>query len=104
MKQSLEKIIEDAKEEFKENYKSYEYATDLIHEITDNTCLLDNYTFLKLACDNLDLALNEPELGPAFDGSATPINIICANLYEYISNELFQYLHILQDKGYREAA
>ena len=94
---TLYKIIETAKEEFKENYKDCDYAEDYIYEITDSACLLDNYTFLKLACDNLDLALNEPELGAAFDGTATPINIIAANLYENISNELHQYYYELEE-------
>jgi len=98
---TLNKIISDAKEEFRDNHKNYEYPTDLIHEITDAACLLPNYTFLKLACDNIELALDEPEIGPAFDGKATPINIIAANLYETISNELYQY-HLELDE--QEAA
>ena len=94
---TLYKIIETAKEEFRENYKDSEYPEDYIYEITDSACLLDNHTFLKLACDNMSLALNEPELGAAFDGSSTPINIIAANLYENISNELHQYYYELEE-------
>jgi len=104
MTQSLEQIITGAKEELKDNFKDAEYPTDLIHEITGSACLMPNYSYLKLACENMHLALDEPDCGPAFDGSPTPINIIVANLYENISNELHQYLYVLQDEDFKEAA
>jgi hypothetical protein len=30
------------------------------------------------------MATEEPELGPAFDGKPTPVNIIAANIYEHL--------------------
>jgi len=104
MTQSLQQIIDGAKEELKDTFKDAEYPTDLIHEITDSACLMPNCSYLQLACDNMHLALDEPEIGPAFDGTPTPINIIVANLYENISNELHQYLYELQDDDFKEAA
>jgi len=104
MTQSLHQIILDAKEELKDSFKDAEYPTDLIHQIADSACLMPNYSYLKLACDNMHLALDEPECGAAFSGEPTPINIIVANLYEAISNELHQHLYVLQDKDYKEAA
>lgn len=100
MAQSLEQIIQAAKEELQEqlaNEPDMEYPEDRIHEITDNACLMPNYQYLDLAAANNDLATSEPELGPAFDGTPTAINIICANLYERISQELFELLHEIQE-------
>jgi len=97
MAQSLDQIISDAKDELQENYRDVEYPTDLIHEITDSACLMPNYRYLELACENMLLALDTPECGPAFDGSPTPINIIVANLYEAISNGLHEYLYELEN-------
>jgi len=102
---TLEQLITSAKEALEEALyyePDIEYPEDRIHEITDNACLLPNHTYLQLAADNMELALEEPELGPAFDGRPTPVNIICANLYEHISQELFQHLYSLQEQ--REAA
>lgn len=100
MAQSLEQIIIDAKEELQEQLTSepdMEYPEDRIHEITDSACLMPNYQYLDLAAANNDLATSEPECGPAFDGTATPINIICANIYERINQELFELLYEIQE-------
>jgi len=100
MTQSLYQIIKDAKEELQQQLNDepdMQYPEDRVHEIVDSICLMPNYQYLELACDNMDLALNEPECGPAFDGTPTPINIICANLYTAISNELHQYLYELEE-------
>jgi len=102
MTQSLTQIIEGAKEELQEQLISepdMEYPEDRIHEITDGTCLMPDYRYLDLAAANNDLATSEPECGPAFDGTATPINIICANLYQRISQELFELLYEIQQEA-----
>lgn len=46
-------------------------------------CGLPRYTsdLLALACEDNALAVDTPELRPAFDGSPTPANIIAANVY-----------------------
>lgn len=96
MTQSLYQIIKDAKEELQQQLTDepdMQYPEDRVHEIVDSICLMPNYQYLELAAANNDLATSEPDCGPAFDGTPTPINIICANLYEAISNELHQYLY-----------
>jgi hypothetical protein len=52
---------------------------------------------LRLAADNLQLATDEPELGPAFDGTPTPVNIIAANVFEHIEQELWQAWQAMQE-------
>jgi len=98
MTHSLQQIILDAKEELQQQWQQSEYPEDQIHEITDSACLMSNYDYLQLAAANTSLALDEPECGPAFDGTPTPINVICANLYELISGELHQHLYELQSE------
>ena len=87
----LEELENDAIQELKEwaidNYP--DDPGDVINEIADSYVPVYNHDILRLAVDNINLALNEPELGPAFDGSPTPINIIAANIYEYIEQALY---------------
>ena len=45
---------------------------------------------MELAANNLELATNTPELGPAFDGEPTPVNIIAANVFEAVEAALWQ--------------
>ena len=60
-----------------------------LHEFADEAVPTYNYDLLQLASDlSNGLALTEPELGPAFDGTPTPINIIAANVYEAIDEGL----------------
>lgn len=68
-----------------------------IHEIADSSVPVYTGDLMQLAADNIDLATNTPELGPAFDGSPTPVNIVAANVYEYIVQELHDALHELQE-------
>lgn len=67
------------------------YVGDLIAEIADTSVPMYNGTLLELASKEHELALAEPECGPAFDGSPTPINIIAANIYEAISEHLWSH-------------
>ena len=87
----LEELENDAIQELKEwaidNYP--DDPSDVINEIADSYVPVYNHDILRLAVDNINLALDEPELGPAFDGSSTPINIIAANIYEYIEQALY---------------
>jgi hypothetical protein len=43
---------------------------------------------MDLAADNIDFAVLEPEIGPAFDGTPTPVNIVAANIYEALSEAI----------------
>jgi hypothetical protein len=51
---------------------------------------------MECAADNIDLAVAEPELGPAFDGKPTPVNIVASNIYEAITADLWEYLEELR--------
>jgi hypothetical protein len=88
--QDLESWIEDNREEFTSDMSD---VGDEIAEIADSAVPIYNSTLLEWAAENNDLALVEPELGPAFDGAATPVNIIAANIYEYITEALWAYAY-----------
>lgn len=72
---------------------------DRIFEIADSHVPVYNSDIIQCASDNINLALDEPELGPAFDGSPTPItiNIIAANIFEHIEAELWEYYNEHKD-------
>jgi hypothetical protein len=72
---------------------------DRIFEIADSHVPVYNSDIIQCAADNISLAVDEPELGPAFDGSPTPINIIAANIFEYIEAELWEYYNDHKDDG-----
>lgn len=95
-------ILNDAEEEFKEliedkdpqerlDYLEQDEPHDDIFEIADSNVPVYTGDLLELAADNYDLAFNEPEIGPAFDGSPTPINIIAANVFEGIEHHLWEW-------------
>ncbi len=94
MASTLDEIKTNAAEELtdwlKENPDYKDEPHDTIAEIADSFTPIYYYDLLQLAANNLCLGTDEPELGPAFDGSPTPCNIIAANVYEAISNHLFE--------------
>ena len=61
---------------------------DMMHEVSDGSVPLHYQDLLDLAKEDLGLATGEPELGPAFDGKNTAINIIAANVFEEIHQGL----------------
>lgn len=65
---------------------------DLIFEIADSNVPIYTGDLMQLAADNIYLATEEPELGPAFDGSPTPVNIVAANVFEHIEGKLWEYV------------
>lgn len=64
---------------------------DTIHELADGLVPVYTSDLMQLAANNLSLATDVPELGPAFDGSPTPVNIIAANVYEWLTAQLWEY-------------
>lgn len=102
MSKSLHGIVEDAKEELLDNLVNYgdwpRYPQDKITEVTDSNVPIYTSDLLRLGARHLHLATSTPELGPAFDGSPTPANIIAANIFEHIQGELYTYLHELEEK------
>ena len=92
---TLAGIIEGAIETFRENYDPADFHQgephDAIHEVADGAVPGYNYDLLQLAADlSNGLALTTPEIGPAFDGTPTPINIIAANVYEAVEAALWE--------------
>ena len=92
---TLAGIIEGAIETFREGYDPADFAQgephDAIHEVADGAVPVYNYDLLQLAADlSNGIALTEPEIGPAFDGTPTPINIIAANVYEAVEAALWE--------------
>ena len=65
-------------------------CSDWIHEIADNSVPVYTIKILECAMENMSLATDEPEIGPAFDGSHTAANIIAANIYERVCNHLYE--------------
>lgn len=82
--ETLESIIKDARQSLRDDYDlaDVDEPHDIIHEIADGAVPVYTSALMHLAAQNNDLALTEPELGPAFDGTPTPVNIIAANVYE----------------------
>src|SRR4051794_22986748 len=66
-----------------------EGVSDIVHEIADSCVPVYTRELFALACEDNGLATDVPEVGPAFDGSPTPVNIIAANVYERVSCDLF---------------
>jgi hypothetical protein len=91
-------ILVAARSELRERWENYrdEFGAqgdephDVIHEIADSGVPVYTGDLLELACSDASLATDEPELGPAFDGSPTPVNIIAANVYERVTADLFE--------------
>lgn len=92
LKALTESAIDDLNEWLKEN-PSAPYPGDEIHEVADAACPVYTYDILKLASDNWELITTEPEIGPAFDGKPTPLNIIAANIYEHLTAALYSRLY-----------
>ena len=70
---------------------------DTIFEIADSNVPTYTYDILQMAADNIELAIVEPDIGPAFDGTPTPVNIIAANIYEEITQELWSNLESIKE-------
>jgi len=82
----------DAVNDLQERLQTEDYTdiADLIHEIADWRVPLYNKQLLSVAISDLYLAICEPEVWPAFDGRPTAINLIAANIYECLVEELRQ--------------
>ena len=70
--------------------------SDTIHEVADGLVPVYTSDLMDLADNNIALATDTPELGPAFDGSSTPANIVAANIYEWLTDELWEYARELE--------
>tara|TARA_R100000808_G_scaffold10102_1_gene27172 strand:+ start:218 stop:643 length:426 start_codon:yes stop_codon:yes gene_type:complete len=62
---------------------------DWIHEIADSCTPIYTYDILECAMEEMSLATCEPEIGPAFGGEPTAVNLIAANIYEKVCEHLY---------------
>lgn len=96
--QTMSSITDSAQAELRDRWENYrdefgpsgDYVGDVIHEIADSAVPVYTANLMQLAADDINLATAEPEIGPAFDGSPTPVNIIAANVYEAIEAALWE--------------
>jgi hypothetical protein len=102
---NLYQIVEDAKcelREWRDDHPDDDEPHDVIHEIADGSVPVYTAELLRLAADNIHLAVDEPELGPAngcnFDGTPSPINIIAANIFEHIEQALWEEWQTILDE------
>lgn len=88
----MDEIIKAAEEELEERLRDYpdEDVHDVIHEIADSHVPVYTADIIDCAADDNSLATDEPELGPAFGGEPTPVNIIAANIYERLTQALHE--------------
>lgn len=108
-------LLETARRELKERFEelisgeepdssaaleafSDKYQHDSVFEVADSHVPVYTEDLLMLALDNLELAHEKPGLGPAYDGLATPHNLIAANVAECIEQDLFEYWRELTDQ------
>lgn len=100
---TLQDCIDSAEADLREQWEDNEcrVASDVeddIFEIADGHVPIYNATLLEIASSNNDMAFLEPECGPAFDGTPTPINIIAANIYEAITAALYSLAQTLEEE------
>jgi len=99
-KTDLDDTLEGLKEELQtwiNDNPGDDEPNDTIFELSDSGVPIYTGDIIQYALENLDFAVNEPELGPAFDGSPTPTNIIAANIFEYLEAELWDYFNDHKD-------
>lgn len=77
---------------------THEAACDAAHELADSMVPVYTGELMELAAEDIDLATDEPEIGPAFDGSPTPVNIVAGNVYDRLYAIAYEELHHRLDK------
>ena len=77
----------------KEAIMESEYPQDEVNSYVDNQVPIMYYDIIQYAANDTNLATDEPELGPAFGGEATPVNIIAGNIYERLSEAAHTWLN-----------
>ena len=65
---------------------SDDYPEDQATEAADGAVPVMSWDIMQAVSESLELATTEPEIGPAFDGSPTPVNIAAGVLYDLCSN------------------
>lgn len=98
---TLRELVSEAVDElrqWRDEHPGDDEPHDAIHEIADQAVPITTFELLKLAIENIALAVDTPECGPAFDGEPTPVNIIGANVYEYLEVALWEAWQAMLDE------
>ncbi len=95
----LLRMVRDEVKEAVEDYNLLEevHGEDRLHEIADGCVPVYNYELLQVAASDCNLAVDEPDCGPAFDGTPTPANIIAANIYERLLQTAYEAFQELKE-------
>jgi len=98
---TIEQIKTDALEELEERFKAepdMPYPEDMLAEIADSSVPIYHYQLAEVAQSSMDVLLHENELGPAFDGTPTVVNLIATAIYEIVQEALYEKLYELQQE------
>lgn len=98
---SMQQLERDVAEEVRgraDELRQETYPEDMVMELADGWVPIYTYDILQYAANDLALAVDEPECGPAFDGSPTPINIIAANIWDRLQAVASEALYELQEE------
>ncbi|KKL55215.1 hypothetical protein LCGC14_2257610, partial [marine sediment metagenome] len=101
MDTTLRDIIDIARDELREQCKDspdFDPTDEAIHEIANGAVPVYISDLMEMAVNDIDLAMATPELGPAFDGTPTPVNIIAANVYEAVTAALYVEWETIKDE------
>jgi len=93
----LEETLKESEYGEKDQY-GRDYLDDIIHEIADNNIPIYTYDLLQYASNNFDL-IQPNELTR---DNPDVIEIIMANIYEYLTDELYQHINKGEDNETEE--
>jgi len=89
MRNTIDNLLQEVETEFLERLKEYgEDPQDIIHEVADSSIPVYTRDILELCLSDMSLFTDQPELGPAYDGTPTPHNVVVDNIYERLSTHL----------------
>lgn len=102
VREAIDQYIKDHPDESRSNVEDRINDDGTITEIYDSSVPIYNGEIMDLG--SLPEVFNhENELGPAFDGSPTPVNIVAGSLYEILEETAFEetrnYLDGLEKDG-----
>jgi hypothetical protein len=98
---TMRELEQDIRAEVQERAKELRedvYPADTLTEMVDSAVPVSYSVLLDVANEDRSLMFDEPELGPAFDGEPTPVNIIAANIYERLNIAAFDEWNDVEDE------
>ena len=102
VREAIDGYIKDHPDESRSNVEDRINDDGTITEIYDSSVPIYNSEIMDLGALP-EVFGHENELGPAFDGSPTPVNIVAGSLYEILEETAFEetrnYLDQLEEDG-----